>query len=87
MQHYTLTVQIRVSEVEHTMQRLLSVEDNQTVEEAIHDYLQDFWGEETVTEEKGEHYHREWQESLKIESTKKISRAEYEVMKNHIMEW
>lgn len=87
MKHYILTVVIRVAEVENYMHRLVSMDEEVSVEDAIHDYMKEYWGEETVTQETGKRYHREWQESLKVESYRQLKEDEYQTMKPYLMEW
>lgn len=87
MQYYILKFSIRVGEVEQLLQRLVKVRDDKSIEEAIHDTLHNWWGDETVTEKKGEHYHQQWQQSLKLEETRRINEEEYQTMKGLVMEW
>lgn len=88
MKNYVMTFTIRVGEVEHLLHRLIQVKDDETPADAVHEALKDFWGEESTVEESyGHHYHRDWQESLKLESYEKVDEVEYEDLQTHLPVW
>jgi hypothetical protein len=85
MKHVVVTYTFIAGESQIPKSRLLSGNSSMTEREIIHEYMADFWGEQTKVEQHGSIYTREDDcEAIKINSYQPVSTSDAIVLRKYM---